>query len=517
MLIATRIIQNTPIFGRMFTVDRSTGLEEISAWPALMIMASFIWLAVAGLLGVAMPVIQLAGINTNLFYLSLTAHGAALAFPFAFQLMVGTGLHRLGGCVGKPVTGALPAMIFIFMNLGAALLTIAILMGFKPSLVLMFPLPVVGVQTGQWSMASLVLAFTGIAMVLVMMIVLYPLQVLKMTFFDKEREDLVLSKRSLQDPGMLGMTMAALVLLVTGIPLLCVATPILLGLYGIIPMEMIGWATEPVVFQFAFFIFAHNLMEAMALMVISAIYATLPLYLADGSRKLYSDKIAKLALWILLVTSVTSFLHHFITLFPNLPAPLAYHGNIMSWATGIGAALSIFTILATIWQHGVKPEPGLIAIFVGFVLYILDGASAIVTSNIAWSYQLHGTMWQSGHTMTVVAAIALMWMGVLYHHYPVITGRKLDNKLGYLYIKLCTVGCIGAALVMLAGGSAGMPRRFADWGQGGWMIYGNLILLFGLVLGVSFVVYAYNLYKSRDISPSEEPEPSYATLSTAAE
>ena len=88
MLSATTIIQKIPLFGGMFSVDRSTGLEEINSWPALMILTSFIWLAVAGLLGVAMPLVQLLGINTNLFYMSLTAHGAALAFPFVFQLML---------------------------------------------------------------------------------------------------------------------------------------------------------------------------------------------------------------------------------------------------------------------------------------------------------------------------------------------------------------------------------------------------------------------------------------------
>ncbi len=500
MVSATNIILKTPLFGRMFAVDTSTGLEEINAWPSLMVMASFIWLAVAGLLGVAMPLIQLLGLNTDLFYLSLTGHGAALAFPFTFQLMAAVGLHRLGGCVGRPVTGLIPALIFIFMNVGSGLLTVAILFGFKASFVLMYPLPVVGAQLGQWSMDVVVLAFSGIALVLITMIFLFPIQVLKMMFFDPQRKDLVLSERSLKDPGMLGMVMATLVLLIAGLPLMTVATPILFALYGIIPMDMVSWATEPVVFQFVFFIFAHNLMEAMAMMVISAVYATLPLYLADGTRKLYSDKLANLALWILLLTSVTSFLHHFITLFPNLPSALAYHGNIMSWLTGIGAALSIFTILATVWQHGIKPAPGLIAMFLGFVLYILDGASAIVTSNVAWSYQLHGTMWQSAHTMTVLVAMSLMWMGVFYHHYPVITGRQIDEKLGYLFVKLCGAGCISAALVMLAGGSAGMPRRFADWSQGGWMMYGNLILLCGLILGVSYVIFAWSLLRTRKLA-----------------
>ena len=500
MSIASTIVKSTPVFGKMFAVDKSTGLEEINAWPALMIMSSFVWLVVAGLLGLVMPATQIFDLGTDHFYTTLTLHGAALTFPFSFQLMMGVGLHRSGGCVGKAITGWLPALAWLSMNLGAAILTVAVLMGLKVSVVVMFPLPLVGAQMGVWSMESVIVGFTGIYLVLACMILCYPLLVLKMMFFGKKRAELVLSERSLNEPGMLGMLLSAATLLLTGLPLVVVGTTLLLALYKILPMSLAAWAADPVVFQYTFYLFAHNLMEAMALIVASAMYATLPLYLADGSRKLYSEKLANLALWVLLVTSVTSGLHHFITFYPNQPAALSYWGNIMSWGTGLGAAVSIFTILATIWQHGLKPEPGIIAVLVGWALYILDGASAIVTSNIAWTYQLHGTMWQSGHFMTVVLSMSLMWMGVLYHHYPVITGRKLDAALGSLYIKLMTVGSFGAAIVMLAGGAAGMPRRFADWHPEGWMLYGNLILLFGLILGASFAVYFYNLMKSRDIS-----------------
>jgi cytochrome c oxidase subunit 1 len=268
-------------------------------------------------------------------------------------------------------------------------------------------------------------------------------------------------------------------------------------------MEAITWATEPVVFQFAFWMFAHNLMEAMAIMVVSALYGTLPLYLADGTRKLYSDRLANLALWILLLTSVTSFFHHFFTMFPALPSALAYHGNIMSYGTGVGAALTIFTVVATIWKHGIKPGAALMAVLMGFLLYILDGVSAIITSNIAWSFQLHGTMWAGGHTMAVLVAMSLMWIGVLLHHYPVITGRKLSDKLGYWFVALYTIGASGAAYSMLAGGAAGMPRRFAAWNQEGWMVYGVFILIFGLLIAASLVVFAYQLLKSEDIPAAE--------------
>ncbi len=241
-------------------------------------------------------------------------------------------------------------------------------------------------------------------------------------------------------------------------------------------------------------------MEAMAIMVVSAVYATLPLYLADGTRKLYSEPLAKLALWILLVTSVTSFFHHFFTMYPALPAALSYHGNIMSWGTGFGAAVTIFTVAATIWKHGLRPEPGVIAVLMGFVLYIMDGASAIITSNVAWSFQLHGTMWQSGHTMAVLISMSLMWIGVLIHHFPVMTGRQADSRLGYLFTALYTIGAMGAAWSFLAAGAAGMPRRFAAWNQEGWMTYGYLILFFGLCLAASLIVLGLYLKRSRPVA-----------------
>ncbi len=508
MTIAISMVRRTPFFGKMFNVDTSTGLEEINAWPALMIMASFIWLAVSLLLGIALPATQILELDSSLFYTAMTAHGAAMAFPFIFQLMVGVGLHRIGGCVGKPVTGILVPGFFWFMNIGGILFTIAILMGLKISYAVMYPLPVVGIQTGQWSMTSLIIGFSGIALILVSVIVLYPVQIIKMLFFDKQHEELLLSPRSLKDPGMLGMAMAAFVLLIMGAPLLTVASAVLLYLYNILPFAWIAWAADPTVFQFVFYIFAHNLMEAMAIMIISAVYATLPLYLADGTRKLYSDRIASLALWILLVTSVTSFFHHFFTMYPALPSALAYHGNIMSYGTAIGAALTIFTISATIWKHGIRAEPGLMAVLMGFVLYILDGASAIITSNISWSFQLHGTMWQAGHTMAVLVAVSMMWIGVLIHHYPVITGRVIDKASGNWFVTLYTIGAIGAGTAFLAAGAAGMPRRFASWNQEGWMVYGYLILIFGIILTLSFVVLFINLNKSKEVASAVPSGPS---------
>lgn len=497
MSTAISIIDRVPLFGGMFQVEDNE-LNPVNAWPSLIAMTSFVWFFIAAILGLSMPAIQFLDLGPNLYYQNITLHGAAMAFPFAFQLMVAMSLHRAGACLGKRADDWFVSLFFAFMNIGALLLTVAVLMGFHVTYTVMFPLPIVGVQMGQWSMATLVLGFTGIALVLTSMIFIYPIKILKMSFFERTDETLRVAIRTLKDPGMVGMIMGVLVLLICGTPLMITAGSLLLHLYGIFPASWIEWAAHPVVFEFVFYIFAHNLMEAMAIMIIGAVYATLPLCLADGARKLYSEKIALIALWILLVTSLTSFFHHFFTMYPALPSTFAYHGNIMSYATAIGAALTIFTILATIWKHGIVASPALFLILGGFAMYIMDGAAAIVVSNVAWNFKLHGTMWVGGHAMLVLIAISALWMGMLYYHYPLMTGRTINDSLARSSIKYLFISYVGLFYSFMAAGASGMPRRNGAW-ESDWYIYGVLITVFGLMLLYGFVLYFLSLVRSKEI------------------
>lgn len=477
----------------------SYGLEDLTSVPTIMVLSAGVWFFIAGLFGLVLPAGQFIHLGPKPYYISLTAHGAAMAFPFLFQFMVGVSLLRAGGCLGKPVRGRLPLLTYVFLNVGALLLAASILLGVRWSYVLMFPLPVVGTEMGLWSQNMMIVGFTGILLVLISVVILYPAQLIRMLFFGEERQRLLLEPRKLTDPGMLGMSLALLVLVPMGLPIVLDGAVIGLGLYGLVPMEAISWFTEPVVFQYFFWIFAHNLMEAMGLMAIGATYAIIPLYTADGSQQIYSTRLANAALIIIAISAMTAFFHHLMTTFPAQPAPLSYHGNIVSWLTGIGAALSIFTVLGTIWKHGLRPEPGALAILAGFSIYILDGAAAVIISNVRWNFQLHGTMWAGGHAMTILISLTLIWMGVLYHYYPVLTNRKLDRKLGNIHVALTTIGALGMFYTFMISGVDGVPRRIHSWWAEGWLIYAIPLTVFGLLFALGQFVFAKNIFGSREI------------------
>ena len=153
-------------------------------------------------------------------------------------------------------------------------------------------------------------------------------------------------------------------------------------------MEAISWATEPVVFQFCFWIFAHNLMEAMAIMVISAVYGTLPLYLADGTRKLYSDRHRQSG-----IVDFAGYIRHLVLspLLHHVPRP-ALGARLSRQHHELGNRHRFGVNNFHRAGHDLEARSAVGAryhamVLMGFVLYVLDGVSAIVTSNVAWSFQ----------------------------------------------------------------------------------------------------------------------------------
>ena len=102
--------------------------------------------------------------------------------------------------------------------------------------------------------------------------------------------------------------------------------------------------------------------------------------------------------------------------------------------------------------------------------------------------------------MTVLLAMSLMWMGVLYHHYPVITGRSLDDDRGKSSTKYYFFGGVGLMYAFMAGGASGMPRRIANWSEGGYMFIGILILIFGLMLFYGIILFLTNMSKSKELA-----------------
>lgn len=117
----------------------------------------------------------------------------------------------------------------------------------------------------------------------------------------------------------------------------------------------------------------------------------------------------------------------------------------------------------------------LIYLAIGLVLGVMMAAHGDWTSLLG-----------RAHThLNLVGFVSFMIFGVGYHILPRFTGRPLHSaKLADLHLWLANIGLIGMSIFWIL--DAGLERYAFEF----------LAVLFSIILGISMVVFIYNMWKS---------------------
>jgi cytochrome c oxidase subunit 1 len=83
----------------------------------------------------------------------------------------------------------------------------------------------------------------------------------------------------------------------------------------------------------------------------------------------------------------------------------------------------------------------------------------------------------------------------LYHWYPKITGRMMDERLGKIHFAMTYFGFFFTFFPMHLLGMKGMPRRVAVYDPQ-FQDLNRLVSFAGFILGISVFVLLYNLFVS---------------------
>jgi len=483
-------------------------IEDLTTYPRRMVLTSMLWFYTGGALGITMLLLHLTGLTTpQTYYQLMTFHGFAMPFGGLFQLMMALSLLRVGFCYGKPINDRLVKLSYILLNLGMLLVTLAIAMGARTSYTLMFPLPAAGAFKELWPLEAVTVLVWGVVMVLAVVIVLYPAALARLIFTGKTREALVLEKfmGTLNPSGMAGMLPYIFIIPPIGAAISLAAVAIGTALLGLVPISSVGWALHSLNFNYPFWIFAHNLMEAMGIMAIGTVYWLIPRYTVTGAggtgvRTLYSEKLGLFAIVFYSTAAIMAFPHHLFTMPTSQPQGLSYTGQVASWLTGFGAAFSVFNVLATSYVFGLRLTPASLAAILGFGVYVADGFLAMQLGTIGWAYRLHGTYAATAHLMTILLAVTLIWIGALYHSHQLLFGRPENKKMAYIHVTTTAAAALGLLYTMAALGGLGIPRRtyplpLTD------PTYVAVLLLFAAILAVGQIVFLIQLFKPKIVRP----------------
>ncbi|MBT5980094.1 MAG: cytochrome c oxidase subunit I [Acidiferrobacteraceae bacterium] len=258
---------------------------------------------------------------------------------------------------------------------------------------------------------------------------------------------------------------------------------------------------SPILFQHLFWFFGHPEVYIVALPAFGVISELISVH---ARKNIFGYR---LMVWAIVVIGGLSFIvwaHHMYVSGMN-----PYFGFFFATTTliiAVPTAIKVYNWVLTLWQGNIRLNvPMLFAI--GFVFtFINGGLTGIFLGNVIIDVPLSDTYFVVAHFHMVMAVSPILAVfGAVYHWYPKITGRMLNEGMGKFHFWMTFVGLYCIYYPMHYLGILGVPRRyFANAGANGlpdWFPESAQMVNVGITIAAIIVasvqlVFLYNLYYS---------------------
>jgi len=258
---------------------------------------------------------------------------------------------------------------------------------------------------------------------------------------------------------------------------------------------------SPVLFQHLFWFFGHPEVYIVALPAFGIVSDLLSVH---ARKNIFGYR---LMVWAIVVIGGLSFVvwaHHMYVSGMN-----PYFGFFFATTTliiAVPTAIKVYNWVLTLWRGNIRlTVPMLFAI--GFVFtFINGGLTGIFLGNVIVDVPLSDTYFVVAHFHMVMAVSPILAVfGAVYHWYPKITGRMLNEGLGKFHFWVTFVGLYCLYYPMHYLGILGVPRRYfsnvganglPDWIPESAQFVNIWISIAAITVASVQLLFLYNLYRS---------------------
>jgi cytochrome c oxidase subunit I len=213
---------------------------------------------------------------------------------------------------------------------------------------------------------------------------------------------------------------------------------------------------SPLLFQHLFWFFGHPEVYIVALPAFGIVSDLLSTH---ARKNIFGYR---MMVWAIVAIGVLSFVvwaHHMYVSGMN-----PYFGFFFATTTliiAVPTAIKVYNWVLTVWRGDVHlTVPMLFAI--GFIFtFINGGLTGLFLGNVTVDVPLSGTYFVVAHFhMVMGVSPVLVVFGAIYHWYPKVTGRMLNDTLGKIHFWATFIGTYAIFLPMHYLGILGVPRRY---------------------------------------------------------
>jgi cytochrome c oxidase subunit 1 len=251
---------------------------------------------------------------------------------------------------------------------------------------------------------------------------------------------------------------------------------------------------SPVLFQHLFWFFGHPEVYIVALPAFGIVSDLISVH---ARKNIFGYR---MMVWAILAIGGLSFIvwaHHMYVSGMN-----PYFGFFFATTTliiAVPTALKVYNWVLTLWRGNIHfTVPMMFAI--GFVFtFINGGLTGLFLGNVPIDIPLAKTMFVVAHFHMVMAVSpVLVVFGAIYHWYPKVTGRMLNDTLGKFHFWVTFLGTYAIYYPMHYLGFLGVPRRYyaiegTDFIPQSAQSLNVAISIAALIVGAVQLVFLYNL------------------------
>ena len=254
---------------------------------------------------------------------------------------------------------------------------------------------------------------------------------------------------------------------------------------------------SPILFQHLFWFFGHPEVYIVALPafgIVSDLIST------HARRNIFGYR---MMVWAIVAIGVLSFVvwaHHMYVSGMN-----PWFGFFFATTTliiAIPTAIKVYNWVLTLWRGDIHLTIPMLFALAFIVTFVNGGLTGLFLGNVVVDVPLSDTMFVVAHFhMVMGVAPIFVIFGALYHWYPKVTGRMLNEGLGQLHFWVTFLGAYAIFFPMHYLGLLGVPRRYHEMGSTSFVpesaqSLNVFITVAALIVGAVQLVFLFNLFWS---------------------
>ena len=249
---------------------------------------------------------------------------------------------------------------------------------------------------------------------------------------------------------------------------------------------------DPLLWQHLFWFFGHPDVYIIFLPAAGMLSMIIP---TIAQRPLVGHNLIVLAI---LATGFISFgvwVHHMFT--TGLPAISTSFFSAASMAVSVPAGLQVFAWMATLAAGKIRwTVPAYFAIG-GLIVFVMGGLTGVMLALVPFDWVAHDTYFVVAHFHYVlIGGMVFPLLAGFYYWAPMMSKRRLSERMGKIAFWLIFVGMHVTFLVMHLTGLMGMPRRVYTYPDIGWTLPNQISTVGSFMIAAGVLVIVIDLFRN---------------------